>query len=77
MESKEELEVVGFTAHDRCDRCGSQALAVARKENTADLMFCWHHKVKHEGALLDAGWRIIEDVETYESYRAPLDVSAV
>lgn len=72
-----EVEVVGFSAHDRCDACSSQALAVARKESFADLMFCMHHKTKHEDALLDAGWRIIEDVETYESYRAPLDVSAV
>ena len=28
------VEIVSFTALDRCDRCGSQALAVARKSRS-------------------------------------------
>lgn len=64
-----ELELVTFTAYDRCDACGMQALAVAKKEGCADLMFCMHHKEKHGDKLLDQGWEIIEDYETYDSYR--------
>ena len=63
-----DLEMVTFTSDDRCDvKCPSQALAVARKEDL-ELMFCWHHKRENFDALLDDGWEIIEDVETYASY---------
>ena len=65
----ENVEMVTFTAHDRCDRCGVQALAVAKKDEHADLLFCWHHKEKHGDTLLDQGWEVIEDYETYESYK--------
>lgn len=65
----ENVEMVTFTSHDRCDRCIAQALAVARKDGHADLMFCWHHKEKHGDALLDQGWEVIEDYEAYESYK--------
>lgn len=67
--------MVAFTAHDRCDRCGAQALAVARKEGHTELMFCWHHKEEFENPLIDTGWTVIADHASYESYRAPLDVS--
>lgn len=63
-----ELDMVSFTAHDRCDRCGHQALAVAKKGDL-ELMFCWHDKVKHEDALLKTGWTVIADHGTYESYK--------
>lgn len=65
----EELELVKFTAWERCDGCGHQALAVAKKEGHTDLLFCWHHKDKHGDKLLDEGWELIEDYETYESYK--------
>lgn len=68
MESTD-LEMVTFTAYDRCDQCGVQALAIARREGFSDLMFCWHHKEEHGDKLLDTGWEIIEDYNTYESYR--------
>ena len=68
------VETVSFTAHDRCDRCGSQALAVARKAGLVDLLFCNHHKDKHEDALLDNGWEVVFDQATYESYRQPVAV---
>jgi len=63
-----EIEMVVFTAEDRCDvKCPAQALAVARKDDL-ELMFCWHHKVENFDALMDLGWEIIEDYETYASY---------
>lgn len=65
----DDVEMVTFTAHDRCDGCGVQALAVAKKEGHADLLFCWHHKEKHGERLLDLGWEVIEDYETYESFK--------
>lgn len=64
-----DLEKVTFTAYDRCDACGVQALAIARKKGLTDLMFCWHHKEKNGDKLLDTGWEIIEDYSTYESYK--------
>lgn len=76
MESTE-LEMVSFTAYDRCDQCGVQALAKARHEGFTDLMFCWHHKEEHGEKLLDAGWEIIEDYATYESYKTPQHLVSV
>lgn len=68
------VETVSFTAHDRCDRCGSQALMIAAKSDNADLMFCNHHKDKYEDSLLAQGWTVTFDQATYESYRAPVGV---
>lgn len=68
-----DLEVVTFTAHDRCDRCLAQALTVARLDGY-ELMFCWHHKDEFEDSLLKAGWTVISDHGTYESYREPVRV---
>lgn len=65
----ETLEMVAFTSDDICDvKCPAQALALAKKEGTGELMFCWHHKEEHGEALLDQGWEIVEDYETYASY---------
>lgn len=55
-----------LTAHDRCDRCGAQAYAVAFKDNL-DLMFCNHHFTKHQGALEDQGFVIID--QTYRLHQ--------
>ena len=68
------VETVSFTAHDRCDRCGSQALSVARKAGRSDLLFCGHHNREHEPELLTQGWEVIFDAATYESYRQPVAV---
>jgi hypothetical protein len=39
-----------ITAHDRCDRCGAQA--VARTKHTAEaLLWCKHHLREHEDPL--------------------------
>lgn len=68
------VEAISFTALDRCDRCGSQALAVARKAGLSDLLFCNHHRAKHEDALLAQGFEVVFDSATYESYRQPVAV---
>lgn len=68
------VELVSFSALDRCDRCGSQALAIARKEGLADLLFCNHHRRRHEDALITQGFEVVFDAATYESYREPVAV---
>jgi len=68
------IEAISFNALDRCDRCGSQALAVARKEGLEDLLFCNHHKSRHEPALIAQGFTVYFDAATYESYREPVAV---
>lgn len=74
IEKPVEVEQVSFSALDRCDRCGSQALAVARKEGLADLLFCNHHKERYEPALIAQGFQVVFDRATYESYREPVAV---
>lgn len=56
--------ILEFTAHDRCDRCGSQAYSLAKHdEMSTDLLFCLHHRKQHVDALLDDGWEVIDDYE--------------
>ena len=63
--------MVSLTLNDRCDRCAAAAKHVARKGNL-ELMFCTHHlsrtkhKVKHEDALVQAGWEVYTDVTAIE-----------
>lgn len=59
-----------LTAHDRCDRCGAQAYAVALKDNL-DLLFCNHHFTKHQDVLEEQGFVIID-----QTYRLHQSVSA-
>jgi len=66
------LETASFDAYDRCDRCGSQALALARKTGFTDLLFCGHHHRTHEDALITSGWAVVFDHSTYEGYRQPV-----
>ena len=49
---------------DRCDRCGSQALMVARNKTEKELFFCEHHGRLYKDSLLDGGFYF--DVETLE-----------
>jgi hypothetical protein len=69
-----------FTAHDRCDQCGAQALArVVRTVVPAtleeveftppklqELLFCGHHMNKHAEALTAQGFTVKarQNVET-------------
>jgi hypothetical protein len=62
-----QLELMKFTAADRCDRCGAQAYHVARHEGRSDLYFCKHHMRDHKDALLDTGWKIISDQEAIDA----------
>lgn len=68
------VKTVSFTALDRCDRCGAQALSLCTKPELSDLMFCGHHTARHEDALLATGWTVTFDYATYESYRTPVAV---
>lgn len=74
IEQEDSMEVISFTAHDRCDRCGSQALALAERPGLTELLFCKHHKDKYEDGLLNSGWTVTFDQSTYDSYRIPVHV---
>lgn len=63
-----QLELIEFTAADRCDRCGAQARHAARRSDCADLLFCSHHIRDHSEKLLDTGWTIISDAEGAKHY---------
>lgn len=54
--------VLVFTAQDRCDACGAQAYSLAQHEDqSAELLFCLHHREQHIDRLLSDGWEIIDD----------------
>lgn len=72
--SGDALEAISFDATDRCDRCGSQALALARKTGFADLLFCGHHHRDHSDALIEDSWTVIFDEATWNSYTEPVGV---
>lgn len=61
----DELPLVKFSAQDRCDRCGAQAFAEARKDGLS-LIFCGHHRKQYSDALLDDGWTLFDDYEAWE-----------
>ena len=64
-----DVELVTFSGTDMCDlRCPAQALAKANREDD-ELFFCWHHKEQHFDALLNQGWTIVEDWETWERFK--------
>jgi hypothetical protein len=49
-----------LTLHDRCDRCGSQALLAVANEN-GELLFCRHHANAHLDVLIAQEWEITID----------------
>ena len=59
-----------FTAHDRCDRCGSQAYSAYKKENL-ELLFCLHHAKRHNLALECSGWQAYFDFVAIERLVEP------
>jgi len=63
-----------FDAHDRCDKCGSQAYYRA-KLKTGTLQFCRHHGEEFKPALAALGAHIDEYTEGLKALGAPLDVS--
>jgi len=70
----ETVEALSFTAFDRCDRCGAQALAKAVKDDLEPLLFCQNHKNRYEDALRAQGFVVMFDNATFESYRQPVAV---
>lgn len=49
-------------AHDRCDRCGSQAyVALCLPGKGTTLKFCGHHYRKHEAKLLEQEFIVLTD----------------
>lgn len=57
--------IVMFTAHDRCDRCGSQAYFIFYRDNL-DLLFCMHHSKKHMDALVLDDWKFQYDADAID-----------
>lgn len=49
-----------FTAYDRCDGCGAQALIGVAKHGRR-LLFCGHHYAKHNTLLHAQGWALEQD----------------
>lgn len=61
-----EYPMVVFTAHDRCDRCGSQAYTQAtlevEKGKNLELLFCLHHAKRYNDKLQIEGFTITHDI---------------
>lgn len=54
--------VIEFSAADRCDRCGAQALVLAQNSETgSEFLFCGHHIKEHKDALREAGYELTAD----------------
>ena len=47
---------------DRCDRCAAQAFVLV-KGMAGELMFCGHHFAKHEKALTEFAYEVIDERE--------------
>ena len=55
---KEQERVINIS--DRCDRCGSRAYVWANGVS-GDLFFCAHHFGKHESAIRNYAFEIIDE----------------
>jgi hypothetical protein len=63
-----EERVISLTAHNRCDRCGSQAYMQAEHDDLrSELLFCKHHANRHQDKLLDEGWTLYWDTVGLDS----------
>jgi len=51
-----------LTAKDRCDRCEAQAWVLV-KGMSGELYFCGHHFTKHEEALYNWAYDIVDERE--------------
>lgn len=52
-----------LTAHDRCDRCGAQALVRVTLESGGELHFCAHHARQHLPALEPLAAAILDETD--------------
>lgn len=72
----EELPMVEFTAHDRCDGCPAQAYVLAEHDDMeSELLFCAHHIKRSRQSLLDTGWRLRYDTEALRDLYDPSPVN--
>ena len=62
-----------LNASDRCDRCSGQAFFWVNGVN-GDLMFCRHHFMKHEDAIRQYAFEIVD--EAYKLNERPSQSSA-
>jgi hypothetical protein len=62
MKTMEETKVRTLTIQDRCDRCNAQAW-VEVKGIEGTLLFCNHHFTKHEEALYNWAYEIVDERE--------------
>ena len=62
METMEKNKEQVLTVLDRCDRCQAQAFVLVKGLN-GELIFCGHHFAKHEEALYDWAYDIIDERE--------------
>lgn len=62
MVTMEKIEERVLTAKDRCDRCNAQAWVLV-KGIVGELYFCSHHFTKHEEALYDWEYDIVDETE--------------
>jgi len=65
-EVKEETDQLN--AHDRCDRCNSQAYVWVNGV-TGDLLFCGHHFAKNEEKLRAYAFEIVDERHKLEVKR--------
>jgi NADH dehydrogenase FAD-containing subunit len=65
-EVKEETDQLN--AHDRCDRCNSQAYVWVNGV-TGDLLFCAHHFAKNEEKLRAYAFEIVDERHKLEVKR--------
>lgn len=62
MVTMEKTEERILTIQDRCDRCHAQAWVFV-KGLEGELIFCGHHFTKHEEALYNWAYEIIDERE--------------
>jgi len=54
--------VLEFTAHDRCDKCRAQAVALSKRDDMpSELLFCFHCYKEYKFTLENEGWDVVED----------------
>jgi hypothetical protein len=63
----EDNPVIEFSTASRCDRCGTQAHAMATHENgDSELLFCLHHFRKVYAVMVKKGWDFSFSEDAYE-----------
>lgn len=62
METMEKSGERQLTLQDRCDSCSAQAWVLV-KGISGELLFCSHHFTKHEEALYNWAYDIIDERE--------------